>query len=185
MSNLLDLKEKDGRKNSQNIRKIDRPIYPNQRNQEGSIEEITEEENIYKNNYTKKEVGGLNRAPENNDIPITTLGLMLGTAIFFDLTQIIFAFAFMDWLVSFFAFLTFWLWFKFNKRSFVHPKRAVAIGSGVIIEMIPFLAILPGWTIMIILLIAIEKAEKSARKILGEGALGNKAISKISRFGSK
>ncbi len=187
MSNLLDLKQRKETEggNPQNIRRIDRPLSSNQREWVEDEEEMTQKQNLYQNNYTENRSGPIESETEEEGIPNTTLGLMIGTAIFFDLTQVLLAFVVMDWLVSWFAFLTFWLWFKFHNKSFLNPKRLPAIGVGVVIEMFPLLAALPGWTIAVILLVGIERAEKTARKLLGEGTLGNKAISKISRFSKK
>lgn len=81
---------------------------------------------------------------------------MIGVAIFFDglqaaiqtipiLGQILSGF------VAIFAFLTFWLWFKLHGVKLATGKRAASMGLGFIFELIPFLNILPAWTLAVTL----------------------------------
>lgn len=77
-----------------------------------------------------------------------TVALMIATALFFDVLQILLSFIFMGWLAGIFAGLTFYLWFKFHGITFMKPKRLLTFGSASLVEMIPipFLAALPIWT---------------------------------------
>ena len=111
---------------------------------------------------------------ERREITKITMGLMVGVALFYDVIQAgLDLLPFVGWilspLVSIPAFLTFYIWFKIYGRNFMTPKRALAMGAGVIIEMIPILNILPGWTIAVLFLIGIEKAEKIASIVPGGG----------------
>ena len=99
---------------------------------------------------------------------------MVGAALFYDVIQAgLDLLPFVGWilspLVSIPAFLTFYIWFKIYGRNFMTPKRALAMGAGVIIEMIPILNILPGWTVAVLFLIGLEKAEKIASIVPGGG----------------
>lgn len=95
---------------------------------------------------------------------------MIATALAYDITQFLFNFIpVVGWIISgfifAFAFLTFYVWFKLYGTNFMTPKRALAMGAGVIIEMVPILNSLPGWTVAVLFLIGIEKAEKIATKV--------------------
>ena len=71
-----------------------------------------------------------------------TIALMISTALFFDVLQWAFAFIFMDWLVSIFAYMTFFLWFLLHGIKFSNPKRLLVAGTSMLIEIIPFVAAL-------------------------------------------
>lgn len=71
----------------------------------------------------------------------TTVWLMIGVAIFFDTLQVLLDFLLMGWLVTIFASLTFYVWFKGHGISFMRPKRFFAFGGGFLIDLIPIL----GW----------------------------------------
>lgn len=76
----------------------------------------------------------------------TTIVFMVVVAIFFDVLQWLLAFIFMGWMVSIFAVLTFYLWFRLNGVKFVSPKRIGTLFGGFFIEIIPILNVLPAWT---------------------------------------
>ncbi len=82
-----------------------------------------------------------------------TIALIVSTAVFFDVLQWVMAFVFLDWLVGFFAFLTFWLWFKLKGISFATPKRGATIGASALIEVTPWLSALPAWTLAVSIII--------------------------------
>lgn len=92
----------------------------------------------------------------------TTLVLMFSTAIFFDVLQWLLAFLFMDWLVSIFAFLTFYVWFKMRGLKFATAKRTGTMAGAFIVEIVPFLAMLPAWTSAIVILGLDSKVKKVA-----------------------
>jgi len=89
-----------------------------------------------------------------------TIVFMIVVALFYDALQLALAFAFMDWLVGIFAFLTFYVWFKMKGMSFMKPKRALVMGGGFIIEIIPVLSILPAWTLAVTILALDSKIKK-------------------------
>lgn len=102
----------------------------------------------------------------------TTIFLLIIVALFFDLLQIIFTFLFLGWLISFYAFMTFWLWFKLKGISFATPKRSGIAGGGFIIELVPFLNMLPAWTLAVTLIILDVKSKELISKLsdIGENA---------------
>ena len=111
----------------------------------------------------------------------STIALMIATAIFFDAMQWLLAFILMDWLAGFFAFMTFYLWFKLHGMSFATPKRAGTMATALIIEMIPVIsAIAPTWTGAVIILILDTKIKKVASHVPGGNialaTAGNKVI---------
>jgi len=97
--------------------------------------------------------------------------LMIITAIFFDSVQMIFGAiglipvigtvlgGLLSFMTGFFAWLTFYTWFKIHKVSFIRPQRLVAILGAGFIELVPFLNALPAWTLAVMFLIASAKIE--------------------------
>lgn len=70
-------------------------------------------------------------------------------------------------LLSFVAWLTFYIWFKTKGMSFTSPKRILTMGGGFLIELIPVLNVLPAWTLAVIILIGTNKAEALIEKTTG------------------
>jgi len=89
-----------------------------------------------------------------------TIIFMIVVALFYDVLQWVMAFILMDWLVGIFAFLTFYVWFKMRGLNFATPKRAMVLGGGFIIEIIPILSVLPAWTLAVIILALDSKIKK-------------------------
>ena len=90
-----------------------------------------------------------------------TIILMVAVALFFDALQWLLGFIFMGWLVSIFAWLTFYVWFKINGISFMKPKRFITFGGSFIIELIPVVGdVLPTWTAAITYLALDSKIKK-------------------------
>jgi len=108
----------------------------------------------------------------------TTAILMIGTALFFDLLQ-----AVLGWIpvvgniladaMSMFIFLTFLLWFWMNGIKMITPKRLTSLVGGGVIEMIPYLNLLPAWTLVVVYLIGTTKIKELASKhpTLAKGAI--------------
>ena len=115
---------------------------------------------------------------EGNSIKETTIFLMIFTALCFDGGQ-----AIVGWIpvvgniiadiVSLFAFMTFLLWFKMHGIQMLTPKRFGSLVGGGVIEMIPFLNILPAWTMVVVYLIGTTKVQELAKKhpTLARGAV--------------
>ena len=78
-----------------------------------------------------------------------TVVFMIAVALFFDALQILLTFIFMGWLANIFAGLTFYLWFKLHGISFMKPKRMMAFGGANLVELVPFLSIIPAWTVAV------------------------------------
>lgn len=97
-----------------------------------------------------------------------TIALMVSTALFFDGMQWLLAWIFMDWLAGFFAFMTFFVWFKLYGMKFMTPKRLATMGGAFIIEIAPVLAMLPAWTGAVVILILDYKAKKLIKSKLGD-----------------
>ena len=77
-----------------------------------------------------------------------TVVFMIVVAIFFDALQIILDFLLMGWIVTIFASMTFWLWFKLNGISFMRPKRLAGSLGVILIDIIPVLGWF-AWTVSI------------------------------------
>lgn len=115
---------------------------------------------------------------EENPIKDTTIFLMIFTALCFDGAQ-----ALIGWipllgnalsaLMSIFIFLTFWLWLKMYGIEMMTPKRFGSLAGGGIIEMIPYINLLPAWTLVVIFLIGTTKIQEIAQKnpMLAKGAM--------------
>ena len=100
---------------------------------------------------------------EKKGLNNTTIALMISVAIFYDTLQWLLTFIFMGWLVSIFAGLTFYVWFKTKGMSFMKPKRFATFGGSFIIELIPVVGdILPAWTAAITYLALDSKIKKIA-----------------------
>src|SRR3989344_4042189 len=106
---------------------------------------------------------------EESRIKDTTAFLMIFTALCFDGMQ-----ALIGWipifgnilagLLSIFIFLTFYLWFKTQGISMMTPKRFGSLTGGGIIEMIPYINLLPAWTLVVVYLIGTTKIKELAQK---------------------
>lgn len=93
--------------------------------------------------------------------------LMVAVAVFYDLVQ--FALTWLlgwiglgfivSWLMTIWAGLTFGLWFTLKGASIMSGRRAAALGVGTIIEIIPILNFLPGWTVSVIISLSVTRAE--------------------------
>lgn len=98
------------------------------------------------------------------------VALMIATALFFDALNALLNLIFMGWVVSIFAFLTFYVWFKIKGIHFMTPKRFTAMWGGFIFELIPALSVLPGWTVAVAFLAlekkVVEKLPAGARTLL-------------------
>jgi hypothetical protein len=81
-------------------------------------------------------------------LPPITVALMIGTAIFFDALQMLLDFIFMGWLVTIFASMTFWFWFKMHGYSFMKPGRIAGSLITMLTDIVPILGWF-SWTIAI------------------------------------
>ncbi len=120
-----------------------------------------------------------------------TAFLMIFTALCFDGAQ-----ALIGWipvvgnilaaLFSIFIFLTFFLWFWMNGVRMITPKRLTSMIGGGLIEMIPYVNLLPAWTCVVIYLISTTKIKELATNhpTLASGAVlvGGK-IKKMNKTG--
>ena len=84
-----------------------------------------------------------------------------------------FGFGFLvTWIISIWAWLTFYLWFKLKGVNFMQGKNALKLVGGGVIEIvpIPFVSALPAWTAVVVMLIITnapwaKKVTKIASKI--------------------
>lgn len=94
---------------------------------------------------------------------------MIGAALLFDAAQ-----ALVGWVpfignaaadvMSLFIFVTFFIWFRMNGINMITPKRLGSLVGGGLIEMVPYLNILPAWTCVVIYLIGTTKIQEVAEK---------------------
>jgi hypothetical protein len=115
---------------------------------------------------------------EKHSITTTTKILMVGTAIFFDVVQLLVNFIpgigqVLAVLVNIFAQMTFWLWFTMKGVKYNSGKRLGAFLGGFLLELIPILDALPGITIEVVAILGTLEAEK----ILGNVPGGNMVAS--------
>jgi hypothetical protein len=106
---------------------------------------------------------------EKNPISYTTGFLMVFTALSFDGMQ-----AIIGWIPAFgniladlfsiFVFLTLFLWFKMHGVQMVTSKRLGSMTGGFIIEMIPYVNLIPAWTAVALYLISTTKIKEVASK---------------------
>lgn len=78
----------------------------------------------------------------------TTVWLMIAVALFFDALQVLLDFLLMGWLVTIFASMTFWLWFKMHGYSFMKPGRIAGSAATFLIDLVPVLGWF-AWTVAI------------------------------------
>lgn len=109
----------------------------------------------------------------------TSIFLLIGTALFFDALQAICTLTVVllpvSYIVTFFAFMTFWFWFRTKGIKFNTKVRSMSFGGASILELIPFLSALPGWTLAVSIIILTTKGQKFASLIPGGEKLINVA----------
>ncbi|MEK7209090.1 MAG: hypothetical protein AAB677_02425 [Patescibacteria group bacterium] len=94
-------------------------------------------------------------------------GLMIAVAVIYDVIQIALTWllgwigiGFIgSWLMTIWATMTFGLWFTLKGASIMSGKRAATLGIGTLIEAIPLLNSLPGWTVSTIVSLSVTRAE--------------------------
>ncbi len=93
-------------------------------------------------------------------------GLITGLALIYDGLQAgidLISFGTIGWLInpliSFWAFMTFLLWFYLYGIRFVSPAKIGTMGGTLFLEFIPLINSLPTWTFGVILMLAIAYAE--------------------------
>lgn len=91
-----------------------------------------------------------------------TFGLMLGTALLFDCFNWI---PVLGTVINVLAFSTFWFWLRVHGIKFTGKRATTMLISG-LIELIPFLQVIPGWTLAIIIIYVQSKAPKSVQKVI-------------------
>lgn len=105
----------------------------------------------------------------------STAGMMVIVALLFDLIEILlnlvpFLGWILIWLMDMLVWLTFFLWFKVRGVGF-SSKRSLSLGLGLLIEIIPVVDILPGWTLAVILMIrsSWKEDDLAAKTVEGPG----------------
>lgn len=121
---------------------------------------------------------------EESRIKDTTAFLMIFTALCLDGIQAMFGWVpfvgnIFAGLLSIFIFLTFFVWFKMNGITMMTPKRFGSLVGGGVIEMIPFINILPAWTLVVVYLIGTTKIQELAQKHPGLASTALKVGGKI------
>ncbi|MFZ2522013.1 MAG: hypothetical protein WAX44_01915 [Minisyncoccia bacterium] len=115
---------------------------------------------------------------KETQIKDSTAILMIGTALFFDALQALIGWIpiagnFLADLLSIGIFLTFLVWFWFNGIKMITPKRLGSMVAGGLVEMVPYLNLLPAWTGVVVYLIGTTKIKELAQKhpTLAKGAV--------------
>jgi hypothetical protein len=111
-----------------------------------------------------------NIAPEDK-LNFTSMFLLIGTALLFDALQAICTLTVIllpvSYVVTFVAFMTFWFWFRTKGIKFNTKVRSMSFGGASVLELIPFLSALPGWTLAVSVIILTTKGQKFASLIPG------------------
>ncbi len=115
---------------------------------------------------------------------------MVTIAVIYDIVQIALTWT-LDWigvgwigsgLVTIWATMTFGLWFTLKGASIISGKRAASLGIGTLIEAIPLLNALPGWTVSTLIGLSVTRAEDilahSGSPLAGVAKKGLKMVSK-------
>lgn len=79
-------------------------------------------------------------------LKVTTVWLMIATALFFDTLQAFLTWIALGWVITIIAYATFGLWFAFHKMNFFSLKNAGWLGGSFIFELIPGLDAIPVFT---------------------------------------
>ncbi len=106
---------------------------------------------------------------EDNRIKDSTAFLMIFIALCLDGIQ-----ALIGWipifgnilsaLLSIFIFMTFLLWFKMHGIKMLTPKRFGAMALGGLVEILPYINLLPAWTAVVVYLIGSTKIKELTEK---------------------
>ncbi len=110
-----------------------------------------------------------------------TAVLMIGTAILADGIQVFLTLIligpFVNWLISIFAWLTFFFWFYLKGVNFTNnPKKIFTLAGGSLLEALPIIASFPIWTLTISTTIFMDKAESKLGAPVGKIAKLGKII---------
>ncbi|MEK7390641.1 MAG: hypothetical protein AAB635_00710 [Patescibacteria group bacterium] len=121
---------------------------------------------------------------KNGHINNLTATLMISVAIFYDLIQALFDLLHLipvignviatviTALLSVVAWLTFYVWFKMHGVHFNSAKRAITMGAGFLIELMPILNILPAWTLAVVLIFLTARMPKIVQVATGAAGAG-------------
>lgn len=110
------------------------------------------------------------------EIGYVTRILMISTALFFDLLLgILGQIPILGSALAILPLLTFALWFKLHGMKFTSPKKLLTLPVATIIEAVPILNILPGWTVAVLVMLNADKL----KKITGLGATDGKVMGHI------
>ncbi|MFP4616918.1 MAG: hypothetical protein ACLFNR_02050 [Candidatus Paceibacterota bacterium] len=117
---------------------------------------------------------------QKSNISSTTATLMISVALLVDVLLLIsglFNFIpalgnvvslFLSFMINTYASLTFITWFFIIGEGFVKPNRIVVKSTAIILGFIPFVNMLPWWTISTILLIAFIRGDEKISSLKGE-----------------
>lgn len=126
---------------------------------------------------------------ENKEVSKIIMWAMIAVALFFDGTQALVVYIyFIPFVglvlgpliaggVSFFAFMTFSLWFRLAGMKFNSKIVSTTVGT-FFIELIPLLNSLPAWTLSVVIIFMYFQAKKTLKKNFPE--IDNLALDKSS-----
>lgn len=86
---------------------------------------------------------------QNKGLKSTTIWLMIGVALLFDVLQTALSYLFLGWLMIPVFYLTYWMWFKIHGVSFLTLKRAPTQAVGAFLEVISA-GIIPAFTFIVV-----------------------------------
>ena len=112
-------------------------------------------------------------------------GIMIAVGFIYDATQgviefSLFGFGFtVNWIITIWAWLTFYTWFKIYGVSFLNPRRGAVLNTSFLLEIFPFLAVIPSWTLAVLLLVLSVRAEDFVKQVAPAIAAVAKTIGKV------
>lgn len=121
----------------------------------------------------QEEIIGQEKKQKGRSVGKVTFMMMVTVALTLDIILAIVSWfavvaigAIINWIISAVAFCTFYLWFKLKGIKFNSPKKMLALPGGFLIEMIPYLNMLPGWTMAVFMTTAADKIEKVVKNTI-------------------
>lgn len=129
------------------------------------------EEEVSQANLRAQEHRNTEKEEKEPRIGFGTAFLMVILALFLDSSQVVFGViglipligniigSLLSFFVGFFAWLSFYTWFKMHNVSFMRPQRLIALLGAGFVELVPYLNALPAWTFAVLFLIANTRIE--------------------------
>lgn len=129
-------------------------------------ERFLQEERIRRSREEDTKIMQEERGENDRSIGKVTFASMVTVALVIDVILAIISFIpFIGWiiniLISMVTFMTFFMWFRTHGIKFNSPNKMLALPASFLLELIPYLNILPGWTVAVFMTTAVDKISKT------------------------